>query len=688
MATNRVGLGRMRAGWLGSFVAAAVVLGATAASAETLLMPNRDFLMGTPEVVWGVTTQANGTAFTIDYGDGSPDTVGNVADRSYIAFNHTYAISGTFTITLTVGAEVATTEVKVYNGGSLSTFDLRGVNTNRAIQDGLRYLWTAQTSRAANFPAGVTTNWGGFGAPDAALIVLAFENHGYNLPNSGAAATGLYEKYVVERGLNYVGSQLSTLSLTVQTAGSPCVGAGIEAAPCTGFYYSFDPGYSTAVVALPFAGSGALNRTFGASLGVVSGKTYREVLQRIMNSVAYGQGESGAGRGGWDYGFNSGRTDGSTVGWDVLALLDAGAAGITIPGFVKTEFDNFSFNFTFNTNGSFDYTADSNAASLNNVNFQKGGIGLQGLYYTGQVGTGDAQVNAAVTYLSDRWSGAAIGGDVGFWACGSPSSNNKGCAYGMFNAFKGLKLHGVQTLPGVGRAAGPGPIPANDWYADYVDWLLANQTLPTTTGGGYWQNLGFSCCHGGEPIEAAMAELILAPVALIQPDPTKFSTVGLTPFTATNPVGTAHTVTAKAESDTGTPVPGATVNFVVLTGPNAGQSGQDVTDQNGQATFTYTDANGPGTDTIQASIGTLNSNIVEKHWVLELNRCDVDDDGDIDKTDIGLIRAANRQNASGPNDPRDGNGDGKINVADQRYCTLRCTNAQCAPGAPSAASQR
>src|SRR5690606_2395116 len=142
-------------------------------------MPKRDFLMGASEVVWGVTDQANGTAFTLDYGDGSADTVGNVADRSYIAFNHTYATAGTFTVTLTVGVEVATVVVNVYDASTLSAFDLRGLNINRTIQNGLRYLWYSQTNRAGNFPAGVTTDWGGYQSPFAALIVLAFENHGY-----------------------------------------------------------------------------------------------------------------------------------------------------------------------------------------------------------------------------------------------------------------------------------------------------------------------------------------------------------------------------------------------------------------------------------------------------------------------------------------------------------------------------
>lgn len=53
--------------------------------------------------------------------------------------------------------------------------------------------------------------------------------------------------------------------------------------------------------------------------------------------------------------------------------------------------------------------------------------------------------------------------------------------------------------------------------------------------------------------------------------------------------------------------------------------------------------------------------------------CDVDNDNDVDNTDLALIRAKNGQLASGPNDPFDANGDGRINVADVRYCQLRKT---------------
>jgi hypothetical protein len=59
--------------------------------------------------------------------------------------------------------------------------------------------------------------------------------------------------------------------------------------------------------------------------------------------------------------------------------------------------------------------------------------------------------------------------------------------------------------------------------------------------------------------------------------------------------------------------------------------------------------------------------------------CDVDNDGVIDIDDIRAIIADRRQEASGPDDLRDWNGDGLITIADARGCVLQCTNPQCAP---------
>ncbi len=137
---------------LGGLMALLLVVSVSAVSAETLMMPNRPALRNASEVVWGITTQANGTAYTMDFGDGVVVN-GNVADRSYINFNHTYALAGTFTATLTVGVESATTQIAVYDAAVLSAFDLRGVNINRAIENGLRYLWVNQSIAPPSTPS-------------------------------------------------------------------------------------------------------------------------------------------------------------------------------------------------------------------------------------------------------------------------------------------------------------------------------------------------------------------------------------------------------------------------------------------------------------------------------------------------------------------------------------------------------
>jgi hypothetical protein len=595
-------LRKTAAGWT---AACALLLSGSVVSAETLMMPNRDTLTGINTVVWGVTTQANGAAYTMDFGDGTIVN-GNVADRSYIAFDHTYALANTYTATLTVGAESASVTIRVYNPASLSAFDLRGVNVNRAIEDGLRYLWFTQLNRAANFPNGVTTNWSGiagYSGPSAGLATLAFLSHGYKLPNNNNAPTGLYEKYVVRRGLNQVLDLLETLNLTQQPAGNPCVGAGAGpdpdgagAALCVGLYINQDSNsagqfqfnhssYETPFAAMVLAASGAPNRTVAEiagtnSAGYVVGKSYGEILQRVVNSLAWGQQDQGQyapGRGGWYYGLNYGSaSDGSTVGWVLLGLLDAEAAGATLPEFVRAEWSapGNALASGINNDGSFDYQSDANPASPNSVNVAKAGVGLQGMYFANRP-LADPDVQDALTYISNRWNNQGLGQS---FACSGPTYN-KGCAYGMFNVFKGLGLYHVDTLPGVGRAAGPGTIPANDWYADYVDWLLTNQTSPTAQNGGYWQSLHFSSQTTNEPAEAAVALLILSPVVLIQPDPDRFSSVGLqhgNPLPTnpqTNTVGTQQTKMTKKDSAGSDTIHGVTVSSNVSRRNNATDSG-------------------------------------------------------------------------------------------------------------------
>ncbi|MHC4416241.1 MAG: FG-GAP-like repeat-containing protein [Planctomycetota bacterium] len=113
--------------------------------------------------------------------------------------------------------------------------------------------------------------------------------------------------------------------------------------------------------------------------------------------------------------------------------------------------------------------------------------------------------------------------------------------------------------------------------------------------------------------------------------------IELTPFDDFNPPGTDHTLTAFVfQGDKSPdPVPGAPVLFEVILGPNEGDSGVDVTNEQGLATFTYTGDGGLGLDQIRASLipepsGIIQSNIALKFWDLDCNENGVPDACDID----------------------------------------------------------
>lgn len=57
---------------------------------------------------------------------------------------------------------------------------------------------------------------------------------------------------------------------------------------------------------------------------------------------------------------------------------------------------------------------------------------------------------------------------------------------------------------------------------------------------------------------------------------------------------------------------------------------------------------------------------------------DIDLDGDVDNDDLKLITSSLNLPASGPNDPRDLDGDGKITVLDGRKLVTLCTRPRCA----------
>lgn len=88
----------------------------------------------------------------------------------------------------------------------------------------------------------------------------------------------------------------------------------------------------------------------------------------------------------------------------------------------------------------------------------------------------------------------------------------------------------------------------------------------------------------------------------------------LTPASSTSPVGLSATVTAAATDTNGAPLKGAVVRFSVTFGPNGGVFGAATTDSNGHASFTWPDNHGAGIDTVQANVGSVQSNTAQEIW--------------------------------------------------------------------------
>ena len=136
------------------------------------------------------------------------------------------------------------------------------------------------------------------------------------------------------------------------------------------------------------------------------------------------------------------------------------------------------------------------------------------------------------------------------------------------------------------------------------------------------------------------------------------------------------------EITVGLPEPG--VYTLDLIGTGTGPFTVDITTEDADGNVLSQESFGgdasPGVTTSQAITLAEDGTVTLDGMEPEPIPGDLDGDGDVDRDDLGIILAARNTPVTGPDDPRDLDGDGVITGLDARKLVLLCTRARCATG--------
>jgi phage-related protein len=355
----------------------------------------------------------------------------------------------------------ASLEVKGTDGlvGQDTYFVLIGESTpelraNVAIDEGLWWLHKLQVrdTYAGNVPYGY---WAvDHPVSNTGAVTEAFEVQGH-LPSGNVNEDPYVE--TVQRGLNYLLANTHVHSISAQFYGDRDVnGNGIGLGSYSDSQRTM---YECGITLMALASSIDPNRIAETGDATwVKGRAYKDIVQDMVDYLAFGQTDSGVGRGGWRYYANYGDTDNSCSQWPAIGLqaaeLNFGSYGVVIPAFVKSELEIW-LNASQNADGGFLY-AFSGDWTQKTSNVARTGAGCAMMAFAGITPT-DARFDAALSYLDAHWN--ATTGPMGDW------DSHFGNYYAMYGVMKGMRLPEPDIVL----------IGSHDWYTEYRDYIVNHQ---------------------------------------------------------------------------------------------------------------------------------------------------------------------------------------------------------------------
>jgi hypothetical protein len=319
--------------------------------------------------------RGDATEYRWDFGDGAGTAWTSISNPYNLGVKHVYngIVGQIYLPTLYVRDASGNQDqdnypVKIYESSDLSNPAHLDVRINMAIDEGLWYLHTSMIR--GTYGAGAPGYgqpygyWDPWYYPVAAVgtSVDAFQLHG-----SKANMDYDSDPYVetVQRALNFLLCNTYAFAIGVQPAGDPDTngnGIGLVANESSSLWDGRQT-YIGGICFVALASSGAPNRVAAVGGANVHERTYAEIVQDMVDFFAWGQCDSGDGRGGWRYYANYGDSDMSTTQWPPLGMIAAEQnMGSIVPQFVRDELLLF-LDYTQNTdpdndNGSFGYNVE------------------------------------------------------------------------------------------------------------------------------------------------------------------------------------------------------------------------------------------------------------------------------------------------------------------------------------------
>lgn len=406
----------------------------------------------------------------------------------------------------------------------LSALPIMSVNAasdtdiEQAIVDGLAFLAANQNRDGS---------WGG-NVPYTAFVLIKLQDRAYELGKDPFETDSMdpdYYEYAtnVIDGWEYI--------FTPAASGDPKVGqyawkqtidpepAGDPDTNGNGYGISFqNQGYYIGICLMALVASGDpshINEGLLDYNGDTNPDTFGEIAQDVVDYIAWSQGDTGTGRGGWRYTPNSGSSDNSVAGYVVLGLAAAEATtarpgatpfGCTVPGFVRTELNIWINYIQCASNGGSGYT--SPCSWVNEL--KTGNLIFQMTFYGDS--TSSARFQNALSYIENNWQVSNT--DPGWGYNCYPAEYQA-----MYCLMKGLTYSGITLIDTDGDS-----IRDDDWFnqeppaapaQDFASVLVAQQNAD-----GSWP----ACLHSdaGRILSTAWALLTLEAIS-VEP-PTRYPT--------------------------------------------------------------------------------------------------------------------------------------------------------------------